>query len=267
MEEQNQNESNLEPTEVQIDTETSEVPADPRIVDGLPLQNVVESIIFASTEPLPMDRLLECIQKDYVQASLVRQVIDEINKHYQANNLPLRIIKIAGGYQYATHPQYDKWVSRLFKSKAEKKLSQSSLEVLAIVAYRQPISRAEIERIRGVNADWTLRSLMEKNLITVVGREDAPGKPLLFGTTKPFLEHFGLDAINELPKLKEIEDIIKEDKEFAETLEFDFADKKAAEAAAKTADETAKNEGLSQEFAEIDTMLKENNFNPEDHLK
>ncbi len=231
------------------------------LVDGLALENVVESIVFASTEPVHLDKIVECIQKDNVNGHAVKDAIDRLNKNYQMQNVALRLIKIAGGYQYATHPQFDKWVSRLYKSKAEKKLSQSSLEVLAIIAYRQPIARSEVEKIRGVNADWTLRSLMEKNLITVVGREDAPGKPLLFGTTKQFLEHFGLDAIAELPKLKEIEDILREDKEFAETLELDFGGtKKEAETKADSSP------SLHEEYKEIDGMLKESNFDPEEHI-
>ena len=195
---------------------------EPQLIDGLPIKQIVEAILFASTEPLPVERIVECIQKEEVTSRAVHEVIHALNKDYQEQNTFLRIVKIAGGYQFATHPQFDKWVSRLFKAKMDRKLSQSSLEVLAIIAYRQPIARAEIEKIRGVNADWTLRSLMEKNLVTVVGREDAPGRPLLFGTTKAFLEHFGLYDISELPKLKEIEDILREDKEFAHTLELDF---------------------------------------------
>ena len=234
------------------------------IVDGIDLKNIIEAIVFASTEPLPIERIVECIQKEEIGSKTVKESIDQLNKHYQEINHTLRIVKLAGGYQYATHPQYDKWVSRLFKAKAEKKLSQSSLEVLAIVAYRQPITRAEIEKIRGVNADWTLRSLMEKNLITVVGREDAPGKPLLFGTTKAFLEHFGLFEISELPKLKEIEDILKEDKEFAETLELDF-NIKHEPAASSEATGSSKDEILKEDYDEIDAMLKENKFDPSQH--
>jgi segregation and condensation protein B len=231
------------------------------IIDGLKLRNIIEAIIFASTEPLPIDKILECIAKEDIHVGQVKSTIDELNKHYQDQEVGLRIIKIAGGYQFATHPQFDKWVSRLFKSKADRKLTQASLEVLAIVAYRQPIARSEIEKIRGVNADWTLRSLMEKNLITVVGREDAPGRPLLFGTTKNFLEHFGLDAISELPKLKEIEDILKEDKEFAGTLELDFSVESAKENLTSKPGDPA----LKEDFQEIDHMLKENNFDPEQH--
>jgi segregation and condensation protein B len=232
-------------------------------VDGIDLKNIIEAIVFASTEPLPIERIVECIQKEEIGSKTVKETIEQLNKHYQEVHHTLRIVKLAGGYQFATHPQYDKWVSRLFKAKAEKKLSQSSLEVLAIVAYRQPITRAEIEKIRGVNADWTLRSLMEKNLITVVGREDAPGKPLLFGTTKAFLEHFGLFEISELPKLKEIEDILKEDKEFAETLELDFNvkhDPVSAEQAVASKDEI-----LKEDYEDIDAMLKENKFDPTAH--
>ncbi len=192
------------------------------LVDGIEIDRIVESVIFASTEPLQIERITECVQRDSVDNAFVAGVIESLNHKYETAGLSFRIIKIAGGYQFATLPQYDKWLSRLYKTKADRKLSQSSLEVLAIIAYKQPISRSEIEKIRGVNADWTLRSLMEKNLATVVGREDAPGRPLLFGTTRQFLEHFGLNAISELPKLKEIEDIIREDKEFAQTMEFDF---------------------------------------------
>ncbi len=234
------------------------------IVDGVDLKNIIEAIIFASTEPLPIERIVECIQKEDIGAKTVKEAIDRLNKHYQEVQHTLRIVKLAGGYQFATHPQYDKWVSRLFKSKAEKKLSQSSLEVLAIVAYRQPITRSEIEKIRGVNADWTIRSLMEKNLITVVGREDAPGKPLLFGTTKAFLEHFGLFEISELPKLKEIEDILKEDKEFAETLELDFTHKPEGTPASEAASDD-KADILQEDYRDIDTMLKENKFDPSEH--
>lgn len=227
------------------------------IIDGVDLKNIIEAIIFASTEPLPADKIIECVAKEEITGGILKTTIDELNKHYQDQNVGLRIIKIAGGYQFATHPQFDKWVSRLFKSKADKKLSQASLEVLAIVAYRQPIARSEIEKIRGVNADWTLRSLMEKNLITVVGREDAPGRPLLFGTTKNFLEHFGLDAVSELPKLKEIEDILREDKEFAGTLELDFS--------ADAAKENVKSheQSIDEEFQDTDPQVKENNFDPE----
>lgn len=193
------------------------------LIDGNELKHMVEAIIFASTEPIPPDKILECIQREGIGKTDIKDAVDELNKEFIEQKRSIRIVKIAGGYQFATHPQFDKWVSRLFAQKAEKKLSQSGLEVLAIVAYRQPITRSEIEKIRGVNADWTIRSLMEKNLITVVGREEAPGKPLLFGTTKGFLEHFGLFDIGELPKLKEIEDLIREDREFAETLELDFS--------------------------------------------
>ncbi|MBX7150086.1 SMC-Scp complex subunit ScpB [bacterium] len=226
---------------------------EPIIIDGVDVKHVVEAIVFASTEPLPIEKIVECIQREEISKATVKTAIDVLNKNYQEHGMAVRIVKIAGGFQFATHPQYDKWVARLFASKAEKKLSQSSLEVLAIVAYRQPITRSEIEKIRGVNADWTLRSLMEKNLITVVGREDAPGKPLLFGTTKQFLEHFGLDAVSELPKLKEIEDILREDKEFAETMEFDFTGNKLKEANTEVSAESAS--GNDQE-AQVDNIVQ-----------
>ncbi|MCX6138987.1 MAG: SMC-Scp complex subunit ScpB [Ignavibacteriales bacterium] len=119
-------------------------------------------------------------------------------------------MQLAGGYVFATNKKFSMWVGKLFKEKARRKLSATALETLAIVAYKQPITKSEVEFIRGVNADYIMKTLLEKNLITIVGRATTPGRPLLYGTTPEFLKHFGINEITDLPKPREIEELIGE---------------------------------------------------------
>ena len=119
-------------------------------------------------------------------------------------------MQIAGGYQFATLSDYAEWLGKLYKEQGRRKLSQSGVETLAIVAYKQPVTKAEIENIRGVNCDYVLKALLEKELLTVTGRAESVGRPLLYGTTKEFLKHFGLNDITDLPRPREIEEILGE---------------------------------------------------------
>jgi segregation and condensation protein B len=119
-------------------------------------------------------------------------------------------VQIAGGYQFATLSDYAEWLGKLYKEQGRRKLSQSGVETLAIVAYKQPVTKAEIEKIRGVNCDYVLKTLLEKELLTVTGRAESVGRPLLYGTTKEFLKHFGLNDITDLPRPREIEEILGE---------------------------------------------------------
>jgi segregation and condensation protein B len=119
-------------------------------------------------------------------------------------------VQIAGGYQFATLSDYAEWLGKLYKEQGRRKLSQSGVEALAIVAYKQPVTKAEIEKIRGVNCDYVLKTLLEKELLTVTGRAESVGRPLLYGTTKEFLKHFGLNDITDLPRPREIEEILGE---------------------------------------------------------
>lgn len=136
-------------------------------------------------------------------------LIDEINDELEHSDRPFRIVRIAGGYQFATTPQHGQLVQRLLKARNRKRLSQAALETLAIIAYRQPMTKAEIEAIRGVNASEIVNALVEKQLIAMVGRSESVGKPLLYGTTEDFLRVFGLNDLSELPKLREIDDLLK----------------------------------------------------------
>lgn len=149
-------------------------------------------------------------QERRIETAEVAGIIEELNKEYEAAQRPYRIVVIAGGYQFATLPDYAEWLGKLFKEQARRKLSQSSVEALAIIAYRQPISKPEIEAIRGVNCDYVLKTLLEKELVTIVGRAPTPGRPLLYGTTKDFLKYFGLNDVSDLPRPREIEEILGE---------------------------------------------------------
>jgi segregation and condensation protein B len=137
------------------------------------------------------------------------ELVDEINDDLEASGRPYRIVKIAGGFQFATTPQHGHLVQRLLKAKNRKRLTQAALETIAIIAYRQPITKAEIDAIRGVNSGEVVNSLVEKQLVAMVGRSESVGKPLLYGTTEEFLRIFGLNSLSDLPKLREIDDLLK----------------------------------------------------------
>lgn len=137
------------------------------------------------------------------------ELVDDINADLERTDRPFRIVKIAGGYQFATTPQHGSLVQRLLKARNRKRLTQAALETLAIIAYRQPITKGEVDAIRGVNAGEVVNSLAEKGLVAMVGRSEQPGKPLLYGTTEDFLRLFGLGSLSDLPKLREIDDLLK----------------------------------------------------------
>jgi segregation and condensation protein B len=145
-----------------------------------------------------------------VNEQAILSAIEQLNKEYEASNRAMHIVKVAGGYQFATLPRFAEWLGRMVKEKSRRKLSVSALESLAVIAYKQPVTKPEIEAIRGVNADYVLRTLLERNLITIVGRAASPGRPLLYGTTKEFLKHFGLNDLSELPKPREIDELMAE---------------------------------------------------------
>lgn len=141
----------------------------------------------------------------------LRTIIDELNDEYDETGRPFRIIEIAGGFQFATTREYGEFVGLLAKDKMRRKLSPAALETLAIVAYRQPVTKPEVEAIRGVNCDQVLLSLLERNLIAISGRAETVGKPLLYGTTDEFLRAFGMNSLSDLPKLRELEELMDED--------------------------------------------------------
>lgn len=188
---------------------------DYRFVDGTRLTSVIEALIFASPDPLSWEKISAIIKESEEELELdqivIKNIIDQLNNRFEENDLSFRIEKTGGGYTFVTQPRYHPWLSIYQHENAYRRLSQPAIETLAIVAYRQPITKPEVDSIRGVDSGYILRQLMEKLLIKVSGRADSVGKPLLYKTTSHFLKHFGINAVEELPKPREIDEILKDD--------------------------------------------------------
>lgn len=166
------------------------------------LASILESIVFASDAPVSMDRLAEMLPEQ--ERSEIRTALSEMADFHEKRGGGFILAEVAGGWQFRTRPDYHEYISRLIKTRPVK-FSNSALETLAMVAYRQPITRAEIEYLRGVDCGGVLKTLLEKKLIRILGKKDIPGRPLIYGTTREFLEVFGLKDLKGLPTLKEIQ--------------------------------------------------------------
>lgn len=188
---------------------------DYQFIDGTRLSSVIEALIFASDEPLSGDKIVEIIvnneDKIEIDTETVELFVEKLNSRYEEQMQSFYIDKIAGGYTFMTHKKFHYWLSIYQHQNAYKKLSQAAIESLAIIAYKQPITKPEVDQIRGVDSGYIIRQLLEKALVEVAGRADRPGKPLLYKTTNHFLKHFGINSVNELPKPREIEEILKDD--------------------------------------------------------
>ncbi|HUT45877.1 MAG TPA: SMC-Scp complex subunit ScpB [Sedimentisphaerales bacterium] len=184
-------------TDTQEQTQFSQAAPD----DELNLESVVEAVLFASDESLSAARLTDIVG---ISTKHIRQHIKNLNDKYQANNNAFRIEEIAGGYQMLTLSSYNPWLKKLLRVRSDSKLSPAAMETLAIIAYKQPVIRADIEVIRGVAVGEIVRNLMYKGLVKIVGRAEVLGRPMLYGTTKKFLEVFGLNSLKDLPKIEEL---------------------------------------------------------------
>lgn len=171
-------------------------------MDHFEIKPILESLFFISDSPIRLETLVEILPESNKEAIL--EGILQIQAEYEDRSRGIELVEVAGGYQFRTKSSWAGWVSRLKKVKAVK-LSQAALETLAIVAYRQPIIRPAIEEIRGVDSGSVLHTLLEKGLIKMMGRKDLPGRPIVYGTTKGFLELFGLNTLSDLPSLKDIQ--------------------------------------------------------------
>lgn len=158
----------------------------------------LEALLFATHHPLTAGRLAEILKLDSTKP--IRGAIKSLNRAYQDSGRSFRIEQVAGGYQMLTLPEFGEMLRQMHQKEIDAKLSKPALETLAIVAYKQPILRAEVEAIRGVACGETIRSLMEKHLVKIAGRAEEPGRPILYGTTKRFLEIFGLNSLKDLPQ-------------------------------------------------------------------
>ena len=183
-----------------LDKEQTDFPQQGQDIETT-VETVVEAVLFASDEPLSEARLANIVETTVKQA---RQCIKDLNAKYQANNNAFRIEQIAGGYQMLTLSPYNYWLKKLLRARSESKLSPAAVETLAIIAYKQPVMRADIEVVRGVAAGEVIRTLCYKGLVKIVGRAEVLGRPMLYGTTKKFLEVFGLNTLKDLPKIEEL---------------------------------------------------------------
>ncbi|MBM3285558.1 MAG: SMC-Scp complex subunit ScpB [Candidatus Aminicenantes bacterium] len=177
------------------------------------LKEIIEALIFVSLEPLTPGRIQEVLTD--IPAAEVEQVLAELLAAYEAEGHGIQILQTGGGYIFCTKPACDAWVKRLLRIDRKSKLSSASLETLSIIAYHQPITLSEISALRGVDSSYTLKTLLEKKMIRIVGRKNSPGKPLIYRTTDRFLAHFGLNSLEELPSEEEIARILGEEKNSA----------------------------------------------------
>lgn len=167
-------------------------------------KTVIEALLFASDRPLSAVELKNILGLDTQQ---IRQTLQAIAAEYENNNRGMRITEIAGGFRMITPPELSLFIRKLYKQRRLLRLSKPALETLAIVAYKQPLAKAEIQSLRNVDIDGVLNNLLEKNFIRVVGRKNTPGRPFVFGTTKGFLEYFGLNSLDELPKIERFSEL------------------------------------------------------------
>jgi len=166
------------------------------------MEAVVEAVLFASDEPLSAERLVNIVEAGGIKQ--IRECIESLNKKYEAGGFSFRIEQIAGGYQMMTLSEFNYWLKKLVRVRADTKLSPAALETLAIIAYKQPVIRADIEAIRGVASGEVIRNLMFKGLVKMVGKAEVLGRPMLYGTTKKFLDVFGLGTLKDLPTAEEL---------------------------------------------------------------
>lgn len=164
-------------------------------------KSVIEALLFVAGEPVAPSALKGVT--DLPEAE-IRQIIEGLQADYNERNGGVRIMEIANGYQMVTSPDSARWIRKFRNTSTSNKLSMPALETLAIVAYNQPIIKAEIEQIRGVNSDGVMKTLLDRRLIKIMGRKEMPGRPLLYGTTREFLQYFGLKDLTELPTIKEL---------------------------------------------------------------
>ena len=176
---------------------------------------IIESLLFASPDPLSQSILNQVFDKPI---PFLNEAVKRLNEFYLKNKKPYFIDNIAGGYQLVTKPEFDIWIRRLLGKSNKLILSAAALDTLAIIAYKQPIGRYDIEAIRGVDSSGVIKTLLSRNLIMIKGKSDGPGRPLLYSTTKLFLEKFGLNRLSDMPKLKEVSEIIESDPSLGEQI-------------------------------------------------
>jgi segregation and condensation protein B len=165
------------------------------------LKSVIETLLFISEKPLILDQIKEVLEG--MDVAQIRDLLSQLKAEYEQRNSGLRIVEVAGGYQMTTSENFAPYIKKFYKLRHKERLSGPSLETLAVIAYKQPATRLEIESIRGVNVDGVINTLLEKGLVRIAGRKDVMGRPFVYGTTRQFLEYFGLKSLEDLPKMED----------------------------------------------------------------
>ena len=230
-------------------TEMSAPAADPALSDMRALKGILEALLFVTAEPIPVTRFLALLGA--VTKQDVDQALASLAQDYEQEGRGLQLAEVAGGYRIVTKAEFAPWLKRLEKVKSPSKLSRSALESLAIIAYKQPIVRAEVEQIRGVETSGVIRTLLERKLVRIVGRKEEPGRPIMYGTTKFFLEHFGLRDLSQLPPLREFKELGE-----SEQAMLPIDDVVAVEGEPLLQVTEASGEGLSEDMAEPVALLE-----------
>lgn len=174
------------------------------------MQNHVAALIFASPTPVSLPDLRAAVAESLQMEIAEQDVLDalaQVRAQFQPEAFAFELVEIAGGYQFMTKGAYHHTVAVHLKQSTKKRLSQAALETLAIIAYKQPVSKSELEEIRGVNCDYALQKLLDKELVMITGRSEGPGRPLLYGTSEKFMDYMGINSLQDLPKLKEFKEV------------------------------------------------------------
>ncbi len=175
------------------------------------LEREVEAIIFSSDKPVSERELIEILNnregEEFIASEKLQETIENLKEKYDTAEYSFALREIGGGYQFLTKSEYHKLINLLLNQRIRRRLSTAALETLAIIAYKQPVTKQEIEHIRGVSADYSLTKLLDKELISISGRANLPGKPILYGLSESFMEYFGINSINDLPKPKDLSSI------------------------------------------------------------
>jgi len=219
---------------------------------------ILEALLFVSPDPLSLKQIRQVI--DGITDGQVNELISELSVEYEQRESGLQIVTVAEGFQMLTRLECSPWLRKLESTKVSNKLSQPALETLAIIAYKQPVIKAEVDAVRGVSSDGTIKTLLDRKLVKILGRKEMPGRPLLYGTTSEFLRYFGLNAISELPTLRDIEEMDGEEPghlSLDEIREMDTGTAPIGSADVPDQDGMMKPEDFSNEAAGTETPFEE----------
>lgn len=234
-------------------------------VDIQEAKSVIENILFVSGGPVSADKFVELFGRELSREQIV-EIIRGIQRDYES--LALSVVEVAEGWRMQTKPEYAAWITQFFKMEKGQKLGRAAMEALAIIAYRQPITRSEIDEIRGVDSGGPIRSLIDKNMVRPMGRMKAPGKPMMYGTTKRFLEYFGLASLSDLPTLEEFRKELDEafgERSPQQSLEFASGGEAMAPAGPAGGEAMDDDGGGEEGVAEDGIAIIQRGFEPDDN--